>query len=119
MGGHADVAEGSIMMAVHPQRVRMDRLQKGLPGPLSPETTQELFEKGMKAVSPNGILGDPHGMNAALGRLLIEALAERIVRKLHEEANAREEGNEAGTGEAEAAQEGDGGGEAAGTDHHD
>lgn len=78
VGGHADVAEGSIMMALHPERVRPERTEPGLTGALSQETTARLFAHGMKAVSPNGILGDPTGMNAALGRRLVDALAEAL-----------------------------------------
>lgn len=82
VGGHADVAEGSIMMALHPDRVRADRVEPGRVGPLEPDVTRRLFNEGMAAVSANGILGDPTGMNAALGRRLIEALAERTVSAL-------------------------------------
>lgn len=82
VGGHADVAEGSIMMAVHPDRVRPDRVEPGRVGPLDAEVTRALFHSGMKAVSPNGILGDPTGMNAELGQRLIDALAGRIAREM-------------------------------------
>ncbi len=82
VGGHADVAEGSIMMALRPERVRPHRVEPGRVGPLDNEVTAALFREGMAAVSPNGILGDPTGMNAALGRRLVEALAEAVVRTL-------------------------------------
>jgi len=78
VGGHADVAEGSIMLALHPERVRPERAEPGVTGTLSEETTARLFAHGMKAVSPNGILGDPTGMNAALGRRLVDALADML-----------------------------------------
>ena len=51
-------------------------------GALDPEVTRALFEGGMAAVSPNGVLGDPTGMNAELGRVLIEELAGAIVAEL-------------------------------------
>lgn len=78
VGGHADVAEGSIMMALYPDRVRPDRMVAGRVGPLEPEVVERLMRDGMAAVSANGILGDPHGMNPALGRLLVDALAEQL-----------------------------------------
>ena len=81
VGGHADVAEGSILLALHPERVRPERVEPGLTGALSEETTQRLFSSGMKAVSPNGILGDPSGMNAALGRRLVDALSEMLAER--------------------------------------
>ncbi|HSM05511.1 MAG TPA: creatininase family protein [Longimicrobiales bacterium] len=79
VGGHADVAEASIMMAFHPDRVRPDRAEPGRVGPLDPEVSRRLFEEGMKAVSPNGVLGDARGMNPGLGRRLVEALADAVV----------------------------------------
>jgi creatinine amidohydrolase len=79
VGGHADVAEGSILLALHPESVRPDRVEPGRVGPLDAEVTRRLFAEGMAAVSPNGILGDPTGMNAELGRLLIDALADDVV----------------------------------------
>ncbi len=82
VGGHADVAEASIMMALHPHRVRPDRAEPGRVGPLDPDVSRRLFEEGMKAVSPNGVLGAPTGMSAALGRRLVEALAEAVVEGL-------------------------------------
>lgn len=82
VGGHADVAEASILMALHPERVRPDRAEPGRIGPLEPEVSARLFAEGMKAVSPNGVLGDPTGMDAALGHRLIEALAARVVEAL-------------------------------------
>ena len=82
VGGHADVAEGSILLALHPERVRPDRVEPGRVGPLDAEVTARLFEHGMAAVSANGVLGDPTGMDAALGRRLIDALADRLVAEL-------------------------------------
>jgi creatinine amidohydrolase len=82
VGGHADVAEASIMMALHPDRVRPDRAEPGRVGPLDPEVSRRLFEEGMKAVSANGILGDPTGMSPELGRRLVEALADAVVDRL-------------------------------------
>ncbi|MBT8404226.1 MAG: creatininase family protein [Gemmatimonadetes bacterium] len=82
VGGHADVAEGSILLALHPEAVRSDRVEPGRLGPLDAEVTRRLFAEGMAAISPNGILGDPTGMNAALGRRLVEALAARVVESL-------------------------------------
>lgn len=79
VGGHADVAEASILMFLHPERVRPGRAEPGRVGALDPEVSARLFEEGMKAVSPNGVLGDPTGMNPALGRQLVESLAGTIV----------------------------------------
>ena len=90
VGGHADVAEASILLSLHPDRVRPDRAEPGRVGPLEPEVSARLFAEGMKAVSPNGVLGDPTGMDPELGRRLVEALAERVVESL----DRAEEGDE-------------------------
>ncbi|MEJ2539600.1 MAG: creatininase family protein [Gemmatimonadota bacterium] len=82
VGGHADVAEASIMMALHPDRVRPDRAEPGRVGPLDPAVSRRLFQEGMKAVSPNGILGDPTGMSPELGRRLVEALADEVAKRI-------------------------------------
>jgi creatinine amidohydrolase len=82
VGGHADVAEGSILLALHPEAVRPDRVEPGRVGPLDAEVTARLFAEGMAAISPNGVLGDPTGMNAELGRRLVDALADRVVEAL-------------------------------------
>ena len=82
VGGHADVAEGSILLSLHPEAVRPDRVEPGRVGPLDAEVTRRLFAEGMKAVAPNGILGDPTGMHAGLGASLIDALADHIVEGL-------------------------------------
>lgn len=81
VGGHADVAEGSILLALHPERVRPDRVEPGLTGALSEEITRRLFAHGMKAVSENGILGDPAGMSAELGRRLVDELADALAER--------------------------------------
>ena len=37
-----------------------------------------IFESGFAAVTANGVLGDPAGMSARLGRALLDAMATRI-----------------------------------------
>ena len=79
VGGHADIAETSFMLHLHPQLVRMDLAEAGFMGHFSEEVIREMIEKGFKSVTPNGILGDAHGADPELGAQLIDALAAQIV----------------------------------------
>ncbi|GAB3006545.1 mycofactocin biosynthesis peptidyl-dipeptidase MftE [Amycolatopsis acidiphila] len=64
---HAGRTETSVMLALRPAAVRLDRLQAGNTTPL-PELIGPLREGGVRAVSPNGVLGDPAGASAEEGR---------------------------------------------------
>jgi len=88
VAGHADVAESSVMLALHPDLVRIEAAEAGHVGPLTPELIQQLFTQGMRAISPNGILGDARGLSAELGQRCIEALVEVLVDYFQREASA-------------------------------
>jgi creatinine amidohydrolase len=79
VGGHADIAESSVMLALHPELVRTEMAEAGHIGPLTPELIQRLFTEGMRAISPNGILGDARGLSAELGQRCIEELVAVLV----------------------------------------
>jgi creatinine amidohydrolase len=79
VGGHADIAESSIMMVLHPELVRTDRAAAGYEGPLTPDVLKRVFEEGIGAVTPNGILGDARGMSEAMGRRCIAETADLLV----------------------------------------
>jgi creatinine amidohydrolase len=86
VGGHADIAESSVMLALHPELVHMDAAEAGHVGPLTPELIQRLFTQGMRAISPNGILGDARGLSADLGQRCIEELVTVLVAYFRREA---------------------------------
>jgi mycofactocin system creatininase family protein len=76
---HAGRAETSLELALAPDRVRPGRAEAGNTRPLA-ELMPELRRSGVRAVSPNGVLGDPAGASAAegaalLGRLTADLLA--------------------------------------------
>jgi len=76
---HAGRAETSLELALAPDRVRQERAEAGNTRPLT-ELMPELRRSGVRAVSPNGVLGDPAGASAAegaalLGRLFADLLA--------------------------------------------
>ncbi|NKQ53013.1 mycofactocin biosynthesis peptidyl-dipeptidase MftE [Amycolatopsis sp. K13G38] len=63
---HAGRLETSVMLALRPEAVRLDRLEKGVTRPL-PDLIEGLRTGGVRAVSPNGVLGDPTGASAQEG----------------------------------------------------
>jgi creatinine amidohydrolase len=79
VGGHADIAESSIMLILHPELVREERAAAGYSGGLTPEVLKQVFEDGIGAVTPHGILGDARGMSEAIGRRCIAETADLLV----------------------------------------
>jgi len=74
-GPHAEVLETSMMLHLHPELVRMDRAAPGFTGE---STLDDVLVRGMQAITPNGILGDPVGSTAEMGAAVLEAIVGRI-----------------------------------------
>jgi mycofactocin precursor peptide peptidase len=70
---HAGRVETSLLLALAPELVRLDRAAAGNPAPVS-ELLPAMRSGGVRAVSPNGVLGDPTGARSEEGRLLLEAM---------------------------------------------
>ncbi|WP_332667537.1 creatininase family protein [Aeromicrobium sp.] len=79
VGGHADVAETSVMLALAPDRVRVGHLDRGFMGPVDDELLAHVFSEGLDSVAPNGVLGDPAGASPSIGRACLEAVTSLIV----------------------------------------
>jgi mycofactocin precursor peptide peptidase len=75
---HAGRTETSLLLALRPELVRGDRLAAGATEPL-PALTSRLRADGLRAVSPNGVLGDPFGADATEGHALLATLADQLV----------------------------------------
>jgi mycofactocin system creatininase family protein len=71
---HAGRQETALQLALRPGRVRMDRAVPGDRRPLG-EVLPLLREGGTRAVSRNGVLGDPTGATASQGEVLLAELA--------------------------------------------
>src|ERR1700744_6509287 len=67
VGGHADAAESSVMLALRPQAVRRDLAPAGFTGTMDDALLARVFTDGIRAIAPNGVLGDPQGMSSELG----------------------------------------------------
>lgn len=78
VGGHADIAETAIMLALHSGRVDVDRAEEGFATGLERAEFDRIIKDGFKSVTPNGILGDARGATAEMGEVLISNLADTI-----------------------------------------
>ncbi|NCY16004.1 MAG: mycofactocin biosynthesis peptidyl-dipeptidase MftE [Actinobacteria bacterium] len=70
---HAGRTETSLLLHLDPSVVRLDRLEAGNSEPLA-SLLPVLRTGGVRAVSANGVLGDPRGASAAEGAELFDRL---------------------------------------------
>ncbi|MEU0463315.1 mycofactocin biosynthesis peptidyl-dipeptidase MftE [Amycolatopsis sp. NPDC006131] len=75
---HAGRLETSVMLALRPEAVRVDRFEAGATRPL-PELIGRLRDEGVRGVSPNGVLGDPAGATAEAGRATLRRWADALL----------------------------------------
>ena len=71
---HAGRFETSVMLALAPGAVRLAKAEPGDVRPIG-QILPALRERGVRAVSGNGVLGDPSGASAAEGERLLARLA--------------------------------------------
>lgn len=76
VGGHADIAETSILAHLRPDLVRGDRARAGYSGPTDRATLDRIIEEGFETVTENGILGDARGFDPGIGERCVDELAE-------------------------------------------
>jgi len=88
VGGHADIAESSVMLCLHPSLVRQALAEAGHPPDISAAFIDRLLRDGLRNVTPNGILGDARGMSSRIGARCIEALAD-LMAEFFEQEQAR------------------------------
>jgi creatinine amidohydrolase len=74
---HAGRSETSIMLALARGAVVLDAAEKGEVRPLD-QILPLLRERGVRAVSANGVLGDPAGASAAEGERLLARLTDGL-----------------------------------------
>jgi mycofactocin system creatininase family protein len=80
---HAGESETSMMLAIAPALVRMTKAEAGRPEPLV-DLIDELRANGVRAVSPNGVLGDPRKATANHGKALLTRLIIDLVAAVDE-----------------------------------
>jgi mycofactocin system creatininase family protein len=81
---HAGFTETSIMLHLHPEHVDMTVAAAGNVAPVA-ELLPTMMAGGTRAVSPNGVLGDPTGATAAHGARLLDEMIAGAIRRV--EAN--------------------------------
>jgi len=78
-GAHSGENETSMMLALEAGLVIADRFAPGYTGPLGEAEMKIIFEKGMPALTSNGVLGDPRTASAEKGEDYLERWAEFII----------------------------------------
>ena len=78
-GAHAGENETSMMMALEGGLVAADRFEPGYVGPHGEAEVKIIFEKGMPALTSNGVLGDPRTATAERGEDYLERLADFMI----------------------------------------
>lgn len=82
---HAGAAETAIVLAVGEGLVRMDELEVGHEGDVS---TSRLLSEGFKAITENGILGDPREATHEAGETILETVATAYVERIETERDS-------------------------------
>lgn len=72
---HAGRTETSLLLHLRPESVRLDLAEPGDTRPLA-EILPAMVAGGVRAVSANGVLGDPAGASAEEGREILAAMVE-------------------------------------------
>ncbi|MEI8239481.1 MAG: mycofactocin biosynthesis peptidyl-dipeptidase MftE [Actinomycetota bacterium] len=80
---HAGHTETSLMLAIDPDCVRMNRAELGVTAPIA-DIIDELRAGGVGSVSRNGVLGDPLRANAGQGRAMLTRLSIDLVATVDE-----------------------------------
>jgi len=77
-GAHAGESEASIMMALAGDLVASDRFAPGYTGPLGKDELDVIYQKGMPALTSNGILGDPTTASAEKGTSYLDRVTDAL-----------------------------------------
>ena len=83
---HAGASETSIMLAINPALVNMAKAEAGSTTPIS-EISAQLRSGGVRAVSTNGVLGDPTTATSEHGHNLLSQLTHDLVTFISEHMN--------------------------------
>jgi mycofactocin precursor peptide peptidase len=75
---HAGHTETSVMLYLRPHLVRLDRVEPGDLRPLR-QILGTMRSAGVRAVSANGVLGDPTGATPEEGTFVLDAMVESVV----------------------------------------
>ena len=85
---HAGASETSMMLVINPEQVNMAKAEAGSTQPIS-EISAQLRSGGVRAVSTNGVLGDPTTATFEHGHNLLSQLTRDLVTFINEHMNQR------------------------------
>jgi len=88
-GAHAGENETSMMMALEGRLVATDRFAPGYLGPAGEAEMKIILERGMPALTPNGVLGDPRTASAARGEAYVERTAAFLASAIERQTPSR------------------------------
>lgn len=74
---HAGRIETSMMLAIDPGLVRLELAEPGADASIA-----DLRDRGVRAISPNGVLGDPEGASGREGERFITEFVEDLVHQI-------------------------------------
>lgn len=86
---HAGRTETSLMLAIRPDLVRIEHIEAGEPRPIA-DIVDDLRAGGVKAVSVNGVLGDPTAATLDEGIRLLDLLTDDLVASVEDVLTANE-----------------------------
>jgi len=92
-GLHAGEWETSLLLAIHPELVSMERAEAGFTGDLEEAMAGIFASGGVAALSPNGAIGDPARASAEHGRRYWQAATQLALEQI---AAAERGGDDAG-----------------------
>jgi creatinine amidohydrolase len=78
-GAHAGESETSMVLAIRKDLVDMKNAEKGFVGSFDDKMMDLMYSQGIKAISKNGVLGDPCKAEAGQGEEYLELWAEKMV----------------------------------------
>ena len=82
---HAGMTETSLMQHIRPISLRRDRIEPGNLSPLQ-DILPTMAQRGVAAVSANGVLGDPRGYSEAEGRRCLTVMVASVQATLDRES---------------------------------
>jgi creatinine amidohydrolase len=78
-GAHAGESETSMVLAIRKDLVDMKNAETGFLGSFDDKIMSLMWSQGIKAISKNGVLGDPRKAEAGQGEEYLERWAEKMV----------------------------------------
>ncbi|MHA1557416.1 MAG: creatininase family protein [Candidatus Heimdallarchaeota archaeon] len=81
-GAHAGENETSIMLALAENLVKTERFEPGYVGKFGEKEIELVFSKGMKALTANGIIGDPAKANWKNGKIYLQKICDFLVSEI-------------------------------------